>query len=160
MQEKFRKIRMLVMDFDGVLTNNLVLVDSEGGESVFCSRADGFGIDMLKKSGKELLVLSKEENKVVEARCKKLKIPCIHGIEDKEHIFMDEIKKKGIGMEEVCFIGNDLNDIGCIKLAGIGVAVQDAYPLVKKCADYITDEKGGCGAVREVADLILSGFKV
>lgn len=147
---------MLVCDFDGVMTDNRVIVDENGKESVICHRGDGLGIELLKKNGIEVIVISKEKNKVVKARCDKLGIQCIHGIDDKLLIFKKEIAKKNLKKENICFVGNDINDIECIKYVGLGVAVNDSHPLVKKAADFITEKKGGHGAVREIADLILS----
>lgn len=152
----FSKICLLALDFDGVLTNNKVIVDENGKESVICNRSDGLGIDIIKKKGIEVIVLSKEQNKVVKARCDKLKIPCVHGIDDKLSILKKEIEKRGVSPEEVCFIGNDINDIDCIKYVGLGVAVNNAYPDVKNVAEYVTKKNGGDGAVREVIDKILA----
>lgn len=153
--KEFQKIELLVLDFDGVMTDNRVLVSEEGKESVFCNRGDGLGIEMLKKRGIEVIVISKEKNKVVKTRCKKLKIKCLKGINNKRALFLKEIKKRQVKLENVCFIGNDVNDIDCIKDAGIGVAVADSHKSVLKIADYVTQRKGGDGAVREVIDLIL-----
>lgn len=154
--EKFQKIKLLVFDFDGVMTDNRVLVSEDGKESVFCDRGDSLGIEMLKKKGVEIVVISKETNKVVKARCEKLKIKCWSGIDEKTQLFLREIEEKNLGLENVCFIGNDITDLECIKKAGIGVAVADSYEPALKVADYITKKKGGSGAIREITDLILS----
>lgn len=152
----FKKIKLLVLDFDGVMTDNKVLVSEEGKESVFYNRSDGLGIEILKEKGVEVIVISKERNKVVQARCKKLKIKCWHNISDKYILFLKEIKKRKLRLEKVCFIGNDINDSQCIKAAGIGVAVANSHKSVLKIADYITKKKGGEGVVREVADIIIN----
>ena len=110
---------------------------------------------MLKKEGIETVVISKEKNPVVQARCNKLKIECWQGIDDKETIFLREIEKRNLGLENVCFIGNDITDLECIKKAGLGVAVADSEEPVLNIADYITKRKGGKGAVRELCNLIL-----
>jgi len=154
--KKLQKIKLLVLDFDGVMTDNRVLISEEGKESVFCNRGDGLGIEILKKKGIEVVVISKESNKVVQARCKKLKIKYLKGVDEKYKLFLKEIKRRNLGLENVCFIGNDINDSECIKNAGIGVAVADSHKSVLKIADYITRKKGGGGAVREVIDLILN----
>ncbi|MDO8486445.1 MAG: HAD hydrolase family protein [Candidatus Staskawiczbacteria bacterium] len=155
LEKKFKKIKLLVLDFDGVMTDNKVLVSEDGKEAVFCNRSDGLGIGMLIKKGVEIIVISKEKNKVVQARCDKLEIKCLRGIDNKRDSFLREVKKRNLKLENVCFVGNDINDLECIKTAGIGVAVVDAYPEVLKAADYITSKKGGRGAIREVVDLIL-----
>jgi len=148
-------VKLLVMDFDGVMTNNKVIMDENGKESVVCNRSDGMGVEMLLNKGIAAIVISKEVNKVVKARCEKLKIPCIHGVDDKISILKKELKNRGLQPEDVCYIGNDVNDIECMKYVGIGVAVNDAYPSVKKVADVVTKKNGGEGAVREVIDDIL-----
>lgn len=156
-KEGFQKIKLLVLDFDGVLTDNRVLTFQDGREAVFCSRSDSLGIEMLQERGVEAIVISKEKNEVVMARCRKLGVVCKNGVDRKIDIFLNEIKNSGLGKNEVCFVGNDVNDIDCIKAAGIGVAVSDSYESVLAVADYVTQKEGGKGAVREVADLILSG---
>jgi len=149
------KIKLLALDFDGVLTDNTVIVDENGKESVICNRSDSLGIELLKKRGIEAIVISKESNKVVKARCNKLKIPYVQSVDDKLSILKKEIQKRGLNPEEVCFIGNDINDIECIKYVGLGVAVKDAYPEVKNVAKLVTQKNGGEGAVRETVDYIL-----
>ncbi len=154
--KEFKKIKLLVLDFDGVMTDNRVLVSEDGKESVFCDRGDGLGIEMLKKKRIEVVVISKEKNKVVQVRCNKLKIECWQGIDKKYKLFLEEVKKRNLKLKSVSFVGNDITDLECIKKAGIGVAVADSHKEVLKVADYITKKKGGKGAVREIADLILS----
>ena len=151
----YSNIKLLALDFDGVLTNNKVIVDENGKESVICNRSDSLGIGLLKKKGIDVIVISKEANKVVKARCDKLKISCVQGIDDKISILKKEINKRGLQPGEVCFIGNDVNDVECIEYVGLGVAVNDAFSEVKKAANIITEKNGGKGAVREIIDNIL-----
>lgn len=154
----YSNIKLLALDFDGVLTNNKVIVDENGKESVMCSRSDGMGIEMIKNKGIDVIVISKEKNKVVKARCDKFKISCIYGIDDKISILKKEISKRCLKPEEVCYIGNDVNDIECLRYVGLGVAVNDAYPEVKKVAKIVTEKNGGEGAVREIIDNILKNI--
>ena len=154
MKNNFSKIELLVCDFDGVLTDNKVYSDENGIESVRCDRSDSLGIDYYKKDGREILVISKETNKVVKARCDKLGIRVFYGNDSKLDLFKKEVKKLNLMMDKVCYVGNDINDLDCIKEAGIGVAVNDSYPEVIEVADYVTKRKGGDGAVREICDLI------
>jgi len=155
--KKFAKIKLLLLDFDGVLTDNKVYVFQDEKEAVKCDRGDGLGLERLRKlTDVEVIILSKETNPVVKARAKKLKILCTQGIELKIENYEKEIKKRELSDKEVCFIGNDLNDLDCIKKAGIGVAVRDAFPEVKKIADFISLKKGGHGAVREICDIIIA----
>lgn len=154
--KKADKIKLLVLDFDGVLTNNKVIVDENGKESVICDRSDGLGIEILKKrTNIEIIVLSKEKNKIVEARCKKLGIRSIQGADDKVNALNLEIKKRDLSYSEVCFVGNDINDLHCLKKAGISIGVANSHPNVLKSVDYITTKNGGDGAVREVCEILL-----
>jgi len=161
LKEKFAKISLLILDFDGTLTNNKVYVSQDGKEYIRADRGDGLGLEYLKKYTKvKIIILSREKNPVTMARAKKLGIPCIHGLKDKSSIFKEEIKNYEVKSEEVCFVGNDINDLKCIKDAGLGVGVADAHFLILKEADYITIKKGGEGAVREVCELIMYAKKV
>lgn len=150
----FAKIRLLVLDFDGVMTDNTVLVLEDGREAVSCSRSDGLGIEMLRKSGFEIIVISKESNPVVSARCRKLQIECIQGVDDKLTILSRYVKDRGLHWDEVAYVGNDINDLPCLEAVGLPIAVKDSYPEVLKAARYKTKALGGRGAVREVCDKI------
>jgi len=156
-EEKFKAIRLLVLDFDGVFTDNHVWIDEEGKESVVCDRGDSLGIKMLKEVRPDirLVVISKETSRVVNARCQKLKIECYTGIDDKPATFQRIVEGEKIPMEQVAFMGNDVNDLECIRRAGIGIAVADAVSEVKRVADYVTRHGGGRGAIRECTDIIL-----
>jgi len=155
---KIRNIRLLAMDFDGVLTDNRVFFGESGKEMVVCSRSDSLGIDLLRKKRPDirLVVISKETNQVVVARCKKLHLECISGTDNKLEVLKEIITKGNYSPDQVAYIGNDINDLDCIQAAGIGIAVADSDPAVLHGADYITKKRGGCGAIREIADIILS----
>ena len=156
MKLHFSKIKLLALDFDGTLTDNKVYTAQDSTETVMADRGDGLGLEILRQvCDTKIIILSKEPNPVTAARARKLNIPCIHGIENKIEIFIKEIAKCGISSEETCFAGNDFNDIECIKHAGLGVAVADSYYQVLKAADYITEKKGGHGAVREICEIIM-----
>ena len=158
--KKLRDIRLLALDFDGVLTDNRVLVDENGKESVFCSRSDGYGINhVAKQAGIETIVISLETNPVVKQRCGKLGIECFTGVRDKLSLLKEVCTNKGLGMGEVCFMGNDITDCGCIENAGFGVATADSEPEAAKKADYVTKKKGGKGAVREVCEMLAAAKK-
>ena len=154
-----QKIAALVMDFDGVLTDNRVLVDQDGRESVQCSRADGMGLELLRKAGLPMLVLSKEQNPVVAARCKKLRLRCEQGIEAKLPALHAYCAELGIALEQVVYVGNDINDLECLWAVGCGVAVADSHPEALRAAKLVLAAKGGEGAVRELCDLILEQFR-
>jgi len=151
-------IRLLVFDFDGVMTDNRVLVMEDGREGVFCNRSDGLGITMLRDAGMAMLVLSKEQNPVVTARCRKLKLECLQGIDDKPTALLALLAERGLTVAEVAYVGNDLNDVGCMKLVALPIAVADAYPAALEAAEAVTTRAGGHGAVREVCEWFLSSF--
>lgn len=151
------KISGLVFDFDGVMTDNRVITDQFGNESVACDRSDGMGVSLLKKAGYSMAVLSTEMNSVVSARCKKLGLECWQGLGDgKLDVFLDWCEKKEIPPEEVLYVGNDVNDLDCLKACGCGVVPADAYPEAKAVAQIVLEKRGGCGAVRELCDRILT----
>ena len=161
LKKEFSKIKFLVMDFDGVFTDNKVYTDQKGRETVMSDRGDGLILDLFREhSDVRLLILTKEPNPVNLARAKKLKIPCVNRVDNKNEYFKKEISKRKLSNKEVCFMGNDLNDIGCIKEAGIGVAVVDSYPQALKVSDYITKHKGGHGAIREICEFIMYAKKM
>lgn len=143
---------MVVFDFDGVFTDNRVLVLEDGTEGVMCSRADGLGLDKLRKYDLDMLVLSKEQNPVVAARCKKLRLPCIQGCDEKADRLRQEFDERGYSHHEVAYIGNDINDVECMEVVALPISVADGYPEVKKIAAWIGTVPGGHGAVREVCD--------
>ena len=150
-----KQIQMVVFDFDGVFTDNRVLVMQDGTEGVFCSRADGFGLAALRSAGVQSLVISKEVNPVVGERCKKLRIPCIQGCDNKQEVLTREIRQLGISPERVAYVGNDINDIECLEIVGLPVCVADAWPPVTELSKIVTKAKGGYGAVREFCDFIV-----
>ena len=150
-----KQVQMVVFDFDGVFTDNRVLVMQDGTEGVFCSRADGFGLAALRSAGVQSLVISKEVNPVVGERCKKLRIPCIQGCDNKQEVLTREIRQLGISLERVAYVGNDINDIECLEIVGLPVCVADAWPPVKEFSKIVTKAKGGYGAVREFCDFIV-----
>ena len=154
MKEKWENIKLLVLDFDGVLTDGFVYVDQDGRETVRCSRKDGLGIGLIAKLGVGTIVISKEKNGVVAARCKKLNIECFYGIDDKLPLLEELLEKSGINPQNVCYVGDDITDADCIQHVGIGVAVADAVQFTKDAADYVTNAEGGKHVVREVCDLI------
>lgn len=146
---------MVVFDFDGVFTNNKVIVSDEGKESVICDRSDGLGLKMLREKGVLLFILSTEKNLVVMHRAKKLGIDCIHGCENKLMELRKIAKTKKILFKEIAFVGNDINDLECLKNVGLPIVVADAYREVKDIAKIILKKKGGDGAVREACEYIL-----
>jgi len=147
-------VSLLVLDFDGVMTDDRVYVNQHGEETVAAHRGDGMGISRLKKAGVEVIILSKEKNPVVAARGKKLEIEVYQGIDEKGKKLAEIINEKGVSSHQVVYVGNDINDLPCFPLVGLAVAVADAHPAVKEEAGMILSKKGGFGAVREICDLL------
>lgn len=151
-------IKMIICDFDGVVTDNLVLTDQDGKESVVASRSDSMHIKKLHEIGIEVMILSSEPNPVVMARAKKMGVEAMHGIgmQDKGRVMREVLAQKNVKAEHVVYLGNDLNDLPCFEVAGWSVAVADAYPEIIRAADYVLTKTGGHGAIRELCELILN----
>jgi len=144
--------RLVVFDFDGVMTDNRVWVGEHGDEWVACNRSDGIGLDKLRQLGLDLFVLSTEPNQVVASRCRKLGLPFEHGVRDKIDRLRQLICDCGLTPSQVVYVGNDINDIDCLRLSGCGVVVADAHPDAVRAADLTLTRAGGHGAVRELCD--------
>ncbi|MEV7857433.1 N-acylneuraminate cytidylyltransferase [Streptomyces hirsutus] len=148
-------IDAVVLDFDGTQTDDRVLIDAAGQEFVSVHRGDGLGIAALRRSGLRMLVLSTEQNPVVAARARKLKIPVLHGIDRKDLALKQWCEEQGIAPERVLYVGNDVNDLPCFALVGWPVAVASAHDVVRGAARAVTTVPGGDGAIREIASWIL-----
>jgi YrbI family 3-deoxy-D-manno-octulosonate 8-phosphate phosphatase len=151
----FDDIDAVVLDFDGTQTDDRVLIDSDGREFVSVHRGDGLGIAALRRSGLAMLILSTEQNPVVAARARKLRIPVLHGIDRKDLALKQWCEEQGIAPERVLYVGNDVNDLPCFALVGWPVAVGSAHDVVRGAARAVTTVPGGEGAIREIAGWIL-----
>jgi YrbI family 3-deoxy-D-manno-octulosonate 8-phosphate phosphatase len=152
-------IKLIVLDFDGVMTDNRVWVDEHGQEMVAANRSDSLGLEILRKrTGIEVMVLSRETNKVVKARCDKLGLPVLQAILDKKQAIQDMIAAKSLSPSQVVFMGNDTNDLPVFSEVGFAAAPADAHLKVIRRADMVLSLPGGKGAVRELCDMILSRF--
>ena len=149
------QLEAIVMDFDGVFTDNRVIVMQDGTEAVICDRSDGWGISRLRELGIPMVVISTEANPVVDARCRKLGLECIHGVSDKREVLEQWLRKRSISAENVVYVGNDVNDLQCMRLVGCAVAPADAHPDIRRVAHIVLQSSGGRGALRELAELIL-----
>lgn len=150
----FENIELIVYDFDGVMTDNRVMVDQNGNESVMANRGDGYGVGMIRKLGVKQVILSTEVNPVVEMRAQKLNLEVIHGVSDKKQTLEKYCADRNISLDRVMYLGNDLNDIDAMKCVGIKGAPKDAEPEILESADWISEKSGGYGVVRELARLI------
>jgi YrbI family 3-deoxy-D-manno-octulosonate 8-phosphate phosphatase len=148
-------IDAVVLDFDGTQTDDRVLIDSDGREFVAVHRGDGLGIAALRRSGLRMLILSTEQNPVVAARARKLRLPVLHGVDRKDLALKQWCEEQGIAPERVLYVGNDVNDLPCFALVGWPVAVAGAHDIVRGAARAVTTVPGGDGAIREIAGWIL-----
>jgi YrbI family 3-deoxy-D-manno-octulosonate 8-phosphate phosphatase len=152
------KIDLIICDFDGVITDNRVWVDLDGHETVAAYRSDSVRVKELREIGIEVMILSSEPNRVVEARARKMGVEAVHGValHEKGLVMREILEQKKLKAENVIYIGNDINDLPCFEVAGWSVAVADAFPAVIQAADYVLSKNGGHGALREMCDLILN----
>ena len=150
------KIHALVFDFGGVMTNNLVYINQEGKESVRCNRADGLAFDVLSKLKKSSYILSTEKNNVVRMRAKKLKINVIQGISNKVNAIKSLAKKNNYNLENILYVGNDLNDYEAMKICGFSVCPADSHYKIRKLSDIILKTNGGDGVVRDLIENIFN----
>lgn len=150
-----KPVAALILDFDGVFTDNGVVVLQNGTEAVVCNRSDGLGLAKVKKAGIPVLVLSTEQNAVVSARCRKLGLECLQGLEDKGGALRKWLGERNLDPARAVYVGNDTNDLSCMEAVGCSVAVTDAHPVVLRAAHMVLSRRGGHGAIREVCDLIL-----
>ncbi|WP_371188045.1 3-deoxy-manno-octulosonate-8-phosphatase KdsC [Thalassotalea maritima] len=151
-----KNIRLLVCDIDGVFSDGYIYLGNDGEELKAFNTKDGFGIKAVGSHGVDVAVITGRQSNIVEARMRALNVKFIlQGKEDKMPHLQAICQQQGIALEHVAYIGDDVPDLPCIEQVGLGVAVQDAHPLVKQSADHITTLGGGKGAVRELCDLIM-----
>jgi 3-deoxy-D-manno-octulosonate 8-phosphate phosphatase (KDO 8-P phosphatase) len=153
LEERIRSTRLIAFDFDGVFTDNRVYVFADGSEAVCCFRGDGLGVEKLRRLGIQTVIVSTEVNPIVGVRSRKLGIRCLQGCQDKQAVLQELVRESGISMDQVGFVGNDINDLACLLTVGLPIVVRDAHPDVVAAALYQTQAPGGQGAVREICDL-------
>lgn len=158
LKEKLEKIKIVLTDNDGVLTDTGVYYSAEGEELKKFSIRDGMGIERLRKyAGVETIIVTGEESVSVRARAEKLKMNEYYlGVKKKEEVFSEIIKKHNLNVDEIAFVGDDSNDFEVMKLAGFKATPADGMSFIKEIADYVCENKGGNGAFREVAELIIA----
>ncbi len=156
LMELIKRIEFVVFDVDGVLTDGRIVYDGNGIDSKFFYVHDGLGISLLKYSGIEVAFMSAKSSAVIKRRASDCRVEYVlEDIGDKKQELTRLAEKLGYGLDKICFVGDDLVDIGAMKIVGLPVAVANAVPEVKAVAKYITKNEGGRGAVRELAELIL-----
>ena len=157
----WKDVHTIVFDFDGVFTDNKVWVDQNGVESVRCDRGDGLGFDLLRsfiqKNNWDLqyFILSKEVNPVVSARAQKIQVDCIQSTSDKAGHLKKHLMNNNLDSDGLIYLGNDLNDLAAMKIAGFSIAPVDSHPLILNQADLVLQKKGGNGFVREFIEMLI-----
>jgi YrbI family 3-deoxy-D-manno-octulosonate 8-phosphate phosphatase len=148
------RVRFAVFDFDGVFTDNRVWTNERGEESVACWRGDALGLRRLDDVGVDYLILSTEVNAAVGARARKMRATCVQGVEDKLPVLREEAARREVQLEETAYVGNDVNDAGCLGAVGLPVVPADAWPEVVPLARLVLTRPGGYGCVREFCDAV------
>ncbi|HPD33142.1 MAG TPA: HAD-IIIA family hydrolase [Candidatus Kapabacteria bacterium] len=161
LSEKLSKIKLFAMDVDGTLTDSAMFYSEKGEVLKRFSTRDGMGITLLHKFGIKTAILTSENTEIVSQRAKKLNIEdVILGTKSKD----EDIKRLGdkyhLKLDELAYIGDDINDIPVLKIVGFSACPQDASEFVKNIVDYICNHNGGNGAVREIAEMILIAKKI
>ena len=151
-----KKVDAFFFDFDGVLTNNLVIINENGSESVICNRSDGLGFNFLNKICKNIYILSSEKNPVVKNRAKKLKVKCYQGLTNKLDTLKLISKKTGIDLKKSVYVGNDLNDYDAMRQCKIKICPKDSHKKIISIADFLLKKKGGDGVVIELIESVFN----
>src|SRR5437016_8082892 len=160
LQARLRRVRLVAMDVDGVLTESGMYYTESGDELKKFHVRDGMGIKLLQAAGLVTAFITREKTAIVERRGQKLAVPEVHqGVDDKLAVLTTLAQKYGLTLEQVAYIGDDVNDLEALHAVGFSTAPADAMPSVLKAVHYICTKKGGAGAVREIADLILASRK-
>jgi YrbI family 3-deoxy-D-manno-octulosonate 8-phosphate phosphatase len=154
MKNYLKNIKLIVYDFDGVMTNNKVYIDQHGNEMVQVNRADGLGVAEIKKMGIKQIIISTEKNPVVSARANKLEIPYLQGVAIKKYALTDYCKKNDIDIKQVAYVGNDINDKDAMETVAITFCPADAHESIKEISNQVLKRNGGDGVIRELLDLI------
>jgi len=153
---KARKVKLLLLDVDGVLTDGRIVYDSRGRDMKFFDVHDGLGVYILKKFGIATILITAKGSKAITPRARDMRVAEVFADVSPKSAVLDKILKKyRVSLQEICFIGDDLVDLCLMKRVGLAVAVFNACPEIKQASDYITLKYGGRGAVREAAELIL-----
>lgn len=156
-RKKSKKITLVISDVDGVLTDGGMYYSEVGEVMRKFNTKDGMGVELLRNQGIRTILVTKENSKIVRVRAKKLQINDVYvGIKNKEIILPELCKKFNVKYSEIAYIGDDVNDIGIMKKVGFSACPADGMDSVKNIVDYTCNSRGGEGAFREVADLILS----
>jgi 3-deoxy-D-manno-octulosonate 8-phosphate phosphatase (KDO 8-P phosphatase) len=156
LREKAKKIKLLILDVDGVLTDGRIIYDSRGRDMKFFDVHDGLGVYLLKKAGIATILITAKGSRAIRPRARDMQVEEIfENISPKTTVLEKVLRRYKVNTDEICFVGDDLVDLGLMRSVGFPIAVFNAAPEIKQAASYITLKQGGRGAVREVAELIL-----
>jgi 3-deoxy-D-manno-octulosonate 8-phosphate phosphatase (KDO 8-P phosphatase) len=156
LKNKLRKVKILLLDVDGVLTDGRIIYDSDGADSKFFDVHDGLGIFLLSLMGLKTILITAKGSRTIKPRAKDMRVEAVYeNILPKTKVLDKIVKKYGFKDEEVCFVGDDLVDLCVMKRVGVPVAPKNAAPEIKALAAWVTEKEGGRGAVRQVAEQIL-----
>lgn len=156
--EKIRKVKILILDVDGVLTDGRIIISDDGQETKCFNVRDGHGLKMIRRAGIEVIFLTGRKSMVVEHRARELGVEKVYqGSLDKLAVLMEILASGGISAEQVAYMGDDIVDLAVLSRVGFSIAVCDAHSEVLKVVDLVTQNPGGRGAVREVCEMIIKG---
>jgi 3-deoxy-D-manno-octulosonate 8-phosphate phosphatase (KDO 8-P phosphatase) len=154
--DRARRIRLVIFDVDGVLTDGSLFITDAGEEFKAFHSHDGHGMKMLKATGVQLAIITGRTSRTVELRAKNLGVAILYqGVEDKLAVFEEILSSFGFEHDACAYMGDDVVDLPVMRRCGLAVAVPEAPPLVKSHAQYVTRQPGGRGAVREVCEIIM-----
>ena len=156
LKARFKKIKLLLLDVDGVLTDGRIIYDSRGRDSKFFDVSDGLGVFVLHKSGIKTILITAKSSRAIKPRARDMHVAEVFAdIFPKTAVLAKILKKYNVTLDQVCFMGDDLVDLALMRKVGLPIAVANAASSIKEVAAYTTNHAGGRGAVREVAELIL-----
>ena len=154
--EKAKKIKLVIFDIDGVLTTGALFIGDDGQEYKAFNSKDGHGLRMLQDSGVEVAIITGRTSNVVAHRAKDLGITRIYqGKREKLPAYEELIKETGLSHEQIAYVGDDVVDLPVMSKVGLAICVQDGHSFVKQHSHWITESNGGCGAGRDVCEMIL-----
>ena len=154
LKEKIKNIKLLILDVDGVFTNGWLIYDSKGCDLRCFDAQDGTGILLLKAMGVDTVLITVKASKAVKRRAAELGIE-LYVVMPKKKVLDNILMKYNVTPEEICYVGDDIADLGIMEIIAFPVAVANATSVIKDISSYVTEKSGGSGAVREVTDLIL-----
>ncbi len=155
-QEKAGKIKLLILDVDGILTDGRIIYDSSGRDLKLFDVHDGLGVYLLGRMGIKTILITAKASKAIKPRARDMHVTKVYGsIVPKTKVYEKILKDYNLKDEQVCFMGDDLVDLGILKRVGLPVSVPNACEEARELSVYVTEKRGGRGAVREVVELIL-----